>query len=901
MKRSARTLSVLPLVAMVAGLLSGAAAPGGSEPKGDRTANVPAGRAGFVLSTTQPGGKGFAPAFVGNGYLAGRQPADGQGFDRVELPGRTEPLATQSEVQGFYARVTAPDTGRIERRAALPAWSTLRYDDGSGPYTLARGAVRNYRQSLNLRTGTLTTTLRWTSPAGRTTRLRYDVTPDRARKHAALVRLRFAPQFAGTVTVTDLLDGTAAELTDAAGTGRAGRTQWVDLTTKGLKVRATVASVLRGPSRTLRAVAQSNPQSVAQRMRVKVVRGRTYEVTKSVGVAVSTDTGTSGSAHRRAVRAARHEAALGYTAARVASDRAWRRLWVADINVTGAPRLQRQVRASYFWLLASIRSDVPWAPSPGGLSSDGYNGHVFWDSETWMYPAMLATQPSLARAMLQYRVDRLKTARANARQTGFGGARYPWESALSGLEDTPSCCLTGKLEVHVNADIPLAFWQYWLATRDRAWLAKQAWPVVSGIADFWVSRSTRNADGTWSINDVIPPDEYAEHVNDSVYTNLGARDALRIARSVARLVARPAKPAWRQVADHLRIPFDAAQGIHPEYAGYPGNTIKQADVTLLSYPWENNQSSAQTSRDLDYYVPRTDPNGPSMTDAIHSIVTSKLGAAGCAAFSFTKRSADPFMRPPYDQFSEARTGGAFTFTTGAGGFLQEFIYGYTGLRWRSDRVALDPSLPPQLTGVTLSAVHWQGRTLRVAVRRAGTKVTLTAGPAMRVTTRGGTRTLKSGKAITLATRRPDLSPTTNVARCSTAVAQPATAEPPEAAVDGTDTTTWLAEQPGTAVTVDLGRTVALRDVTVSRPPVLAIAPPDPTKKAVTGPVDSAGEDVAVSADGQTWTTLASVTAPALRDVVAGSGQQIRLVRVVSRSDATDQHPLVVGELTVRAT
>jgi hypothetical protein len=120
-------------------------------------------------------------------------------------------------------------------------------------------------------------------------------------------------------------------------------------------------------------------------------------------------------------------------------------------------------------------------------------------------------------------------------------------------------------------------------------------------------------------------------------------------------------------------------------------------------------------------------------------------------------------------------------------------------------------------------------------------------------------------------------------------------------VDGTDTTTWLAEQPGTAVTVDLGRTVALRDVTVSRPPVLAIAPPDPTKKAVTGPVDSAGEDVAVSADGQTWTTLASVTAPALRDVVAGSGQRIRLVRVVSRSDATDQHPLVVGELTVRAT
>ena len=900
MMRPGSVLVAVPLAALVAGLLSGAASATANRASSDRSVIKPASGAGFVLTTRQPGGTGFAPAFVGNGYLAGRQPADGQGFVLVTLPGSAKPLATQSEVQGFYARITAPDTGTIERRAALPAWSTLRYNDGSGPYSLASGTVHGYRQSRNLRTGTLTTTLRWTSPAGRTVRLRYDVTPDRARKHAALVRLRFVPQFSGRVTVTDLLDGTAAEFTNPAGTGHAGRTQWVNLTTQGLHVHGTVASVLRGPTGPPRAVRQADPQSAAQRVRIKVRSGKTYDVTKSVGVAVSTDVRATGSAHGRALRAARHEDALGYGGARVGSDLAWRRLWASDIAVSGDARLQRQVRASYFWLLASIRSDVPWAPSPGGLSSDGYSGHVFWDSETWMYPSMLATQPALARAMLQYRVDRLTAARANAVKTGFRGARFPWESALSGQEETPSCCLTGKLEVHVNSDIALAFWQYWLATRDRTWLTQKAWPVVSGIADFWVSRSTSNADGSWSINDVIPPDEYAEHVNDSIYTNLAARDALRIAGSVARLVGRSAKPQWRQVADHLRLPFDATQGIHSEYAGYPGITVKQADVTLLSYPWENPQSAAQTARDLDYYVPRTDPNGPSMTDAIHSIVTSKLGTPGCAAFSFTRRSADPFMRPPYDQFSEARTGGAFTFTTGAGGFLQEFIYGYTGFRWRDHNVTLDPSLPPQLTGVTLSAVHWQGRTLRIAVHRARTTVTLTAGPAMRVTSPSGKHTLKPGKSLALATRRPDQAPTTNVARCNPATAHPATAEPPEAAVDGTDTSTWLAEQPGTALTVDLRRTIALRDITVTRPPVLAIASSDPTGKAVTGPTQSAGEDVAVSADGHTWTTLASVTAPTLRDVVSGSGQRIRFVRLVSRADSTAQHPLVVGELAVSA-
>ena len=158
--------------------------------------------------------------------------------------------------------------------------------------------------------------------------------------------------------------------------------------------------------------------------------------------------------------------------------------------------------------------------------------------------------------------------------------------------------------------------------------------------------------------------------------------------------------------------------MHPEYAGYPGDAVKQADVTLLSYPWEHRQPRRVTRADLDYYVPRTDPGGPSMTDAIHSIVTSALGTPGCAAFTFTRRSVDPFLRPPYDQFAESRSGGAFTFTTGTGGFLQEFLYGYTGFRWRADRVRLDPSLPPQLTGVTASALHWRGRVLRGRGRTA---------------------------------------------------------------------------------------------------------------------------------------------------------------------------------------
>ncbi|MEA2177243.1 MAG: hypothetical protein QOG77_540, partial [Solirubrobacteraceae bacterium] len=599
-----------------------------------------AGTGSFVLSTTKPQAKGFAPAFVGNGYLAGRQPASGQGFAEVPLAGSDEPLPTQSEVQGLYARTTKEDEGLIERRAALPAWSRLDVDDGSGRFTVERGRVRSYRQALDMRTGTLTTSATWTSPAGRTMALRYDVTPDRARPHAALVRLTVTPRFDGIVAVTDVIDGRAAEHVTGIGRGQVDGRQWVDLRTRGLGVRATVASVLRGA----RPVRRAERRTAAQRVRRRVRAGRTYVFVKSVGIAVSTDAGATGTPHDRALAAAQAEARLGYAGARRSSDAAWSPLWAADISVQGDPRLQRQVRSALFSLLASVREDTPWAPSPGGLSSDGYNGHVFWDSETWMYPSLLATAPALARQMLQYRVDRLAAARTYATSTGFGGARFPWESALTGSEETPSCCNTGKWEVHVSSDVALAMWQYWLATGDRAWLASSAWPVVSGIADFWVTRSRANPDGSRSIDGVIGPDEYHEDIDDSVYTNVAARDALRIAGRVAALVGRPANPLWEPTAAALRVHFDAPRGIHPEFAGYRDDTIKQADVTLLSYPWENPQPAAVTQADLNHYVPRTDPDGPSMTDAIHSIVTSKLGAAGCAAFSFTKRSADPFMR-----------------------------------------------------------------------------------------------------------------------------------------------------------------------------------------------------------------------------------------------------------------
>jgi len=886
------------LVVGVTGLAMLVATPAGATPAARATA---ADDSDFVLSTTQPGGPGQAPMFVGNGYLAGRQPFEGQGFAEVQLPGRTEPPPTQSQVHGFHAKAVPftppglPPSIPVERRAALPAWSTLTYDDGSGAYSLSSGHVGGYRQSLDVRTGTLTTQVGWTSPGGRTVDLTYDVTPDRVHRHAAMVRLRLVPHFNGPVTITDLLDGQAAELVTGQGTGHDGSTQWVNLSSVGLGMTATVASTVIPPEgATVQPVSSSDSLTAGQDVRFRVKPGRTYEVTKAVGVAVSAD---SSDPATTVIGASKDEATLGYTGMRTGSDAAWAKLWQSDIVVSGDARLQRQVRSAFFALLASVRDDTPWAPSPGGLSSDGYNGHVFWDSETWMYPSLLATEPAIAAESLQYRVDRLDAAYKYAADTGWSGARYPWESAQSGLEETPTWANTGLWEIHVSADISLAMWQYWLATGDMQWLADKGWPVLRGIADFWVSRATRNPGGSYSINTVISPDEYVEQVDDSVYTNVAARDALRFATQAATLLGRHASPQWSRVADGLRILFDSTQGIHPEYAGYPGDAVKQADVTLLAYPWENPQPASVTKADLAYYVPRTDPLGPAMTDAINGVISSQLGLPGCPAFTFTRRSVDPFVRPPYEQFSESRVDGAFTFTTGAGGFLQEFLYGYTGFRWRGDRIVLDPSLPPQLTGITDSAVHWRGRVVRIEVGPQQTRVILLSGAAVAVETPSGTRTLPSGGRLTLPTRRPDQSPTTDLARCHPTLAAPATAEPPEAAADGTDITQWIGPTSEATIRVDLGQTVPLGPVTITRNPVTTFASTT-GGKGVTVPTRSAGERVEASADGSTWRLVDTVAAPTLRDEVAGDGQPARYVRLVALG-ATDTVPLIVGELSVR--
>ncbi|MGN6177164.1 MAG: glycosyl hydrolase family 65 protein, partial [Streptosporangiaceae bacterium] len=602
---------------------------------------------------------------------------------------------------------------------------------------------------------------------------------------------------------------------------------------------------------------------------------------------------------------ARAGPAAGFAGTLAENTAAWQALWAGRIDVLGNPTLATEVNASEFYLWSSTRDGVDWSISPAGLSSNGYDGHIFWDAETWMYPSLLAQHPDLAAGIDAYRHQRLGAAEAHAAATGYAGARYPWESALDGTEQIPppaSVNSEGLYEQHITADIALAQWQYYLATGDKAWLAASGWPVISQTAAFWASRVTAGPGGSYHINGVTGPDEENPDVNDEVDTNAAAAATLRMAVQAAQVVGASVPASWTTIANGLVVLYDPSTSVNPEFSGYQGEMVKQADATMLYYPWGYASSPSAPQADLGYYVPRTDPGGPSMSDAINSVDTSALGSPGCASYVYTERSVEPFIRDPFDQFSETRTGGAFTFTTGIGGFLQEFLHGYSGLRWSAGSVQLDPSLTSQIGGVVLRNLAWHGTRFTVAIGPRTTTVSVQSGPALPVTVRGTPHTVAARGTLTVTTRRPDLTPTSDLARCQPATAS--SAQPgadPLAAVDGSPATGWQPQQVTASLTAPLAREAVISRATLDWGQQWP-AQPAPNVHPPAGPVQTlraSSYDLVVSTNGRDWTVVATVTGQTsgTHDVLTFPPARARYIGVRITA-ATNDTPPILEELTV---
>jgi len=394
-------------------------------------------------------------------------------------------------------------------------------------------------------------------------------------------------------------------------------------------------------------------------------------------------------------------------------EKAWADLWKSDILIEGDNQSQQDIHSMLYHLYSFARAGNSFAPSPMGLSGLGYNGHVFWDMDLWMFPVYLVLHPEIAKSLMDYRFERLEAAKRNAFSHGYKGAMFPWESAGTGVEETPVWALSGPFEHHITACVALAAWNYYCVTQDKDWLKEKGWPLLSATADFWASRVERNGPLQYDIKNVVAADEWAENIDNDAFTNAAAKANLQNAAKAARLLGIVANPDWEIVAQNIPI-LMLPDGATKEHATYKGEGIKQADVNLLAYPLKEITDEKQIKTDLEYYNKRIpDAGTPAMTQAIFTLLYARIGDQA-KAYQWFKDAYVPNLNTPFRVIAETKGGTNPYFATGAGGVLQAVIMGFGGIDITPKGIVqLKSVLPDTWKKLTITGVGLEAKTYTV--------------------------------------------------------------------------------------------------------------------------------------------------------------------------------------------
>ena len=389
---------------------------------------------------------------------------------------------------------------------------------------------------------------------------------------------------------------------------------------------------------------------------------------------------------------------------------AWADLWKSDIVIEGDAQSQQDIHSMLYHLYSFTREGTALSPSPMGLSGLGYNGHVFWDTDLWMFPGLLVLHPELAKSMIEYRFQRLEAAKRNAFNRGYKGAMFPWESAETGVEETPVWALSGPFEHHITACVGNAAWNYYCVTQDKIWLREKGWPILSATADFWASRVERNGPGKYEIKNVVAADEWAENIDNDAFTNAAAKVNLKNAAEAAKLLGIIPNPDWMIVSNNIPI-LKMENGVTREHEAYHGEGIKQADVNLLAYPLKVITTPSDVRKDLEYYETRIPNEGtPAMTQGIFALLYSRLGN-GEKAYHYFKDAYVPNLNAPFNVIAETKGGTNPYFATGAGGIVQSLLMGFGGLDITENGIIqLKSALPKQWKSLTLKGIGTQHKT-----------------------------------------------------------------------------------------------------------------------------------------------------------------------------------------------
>ncbi|KAL4238053.1 Protein-glucosylgalactosylhydroxylysine glucosidase [Mactra antiquata] len=440
----------------------------------------------------------------------------------------------------------------------------------------------------------------------------------------------------------------------------------------------------------------------------------------------------------------------------------WNKLWDAGrIDIYGNQFLARLTYSSLYYIYSALPTvkESTWpfyGLSPADLAHNGYNGHMFWDQDTWMFPPILMLNPNVAKSIVNARIRALKFAKQNAQRTGYKGARYPWESAMSGLEVTPAGYDSGPNEQHISGDVALAFRQYLMVTRDCEVLTSgNMKAAIFDIAEFWKSRVSFDEErDLYEIFGVMPPDEYQAKVNNSVYTNYIAQKALQLPAYVCSLTDCESPADYEEIAKKMYIPYDTNLNYHPEYDGYnTSNIVKQADVILLGWPLGMKMADNIRRNDLQTYEKVT-PGGPAMSWGMFTIGWLEIGEYDKANETFYRQQLN--RRDPFNIWTENTDGylGVTNFITGMGGYLHSLIFGYGGVRIQDDGLLINCAKLPDTSGFRLKEVDYLGGVFDIDCDATKTRITLLRGNTnMYISIKTETHSLAINKPF-CATRQP---------------------------------------------------------------------------------------------------------------------------------------------------
>jgi alpha,alpha-trehalose phosphorylase len=647
------------------------------------------------------------------------------------------------------------------------------------PLDVRYGELRSHERVLDLRAGVLRRRVEWVSPTGRPVRITSIRLVSFAQRAVAALLYEVEPLEGSTPVVvqSELVANEPLPAPDADPRAAAALSSplhsefFSDRDTRAMLVHATKASELRmaaamdhvidGPPGT-EATAEAFEDLGRLTVTTELAAERSLRLVKFLAYGWSSQRSLSAVRDQvgAALAEARHTGWDGLVAAqREYLDDFWDR---ADVELEGDIELQQAVRFALFHTLQAGARSEQRAIAAKGLTGPGYDGHAFWDTETFVLPVLTYTAPHAAGDALRWRHATIDLARERASVLGLEGAAFPWRTIHG--QECSAYWPAGTAAFHIAADVADAVARYQGATDDEAFERDVGLELLVETARLWRSLGHHDVRGRFRIDGVTGPDEYSAIADNNIYTNLMAQRNLREAADAA--VRHPERAAelgvdaeetasWRDAAQAILIPYDEALGVHsqaeeftehqlwdfeatspdqyplllhfPYFDLYRKQVVKQADLVLALHLRGDAFSEEEKARAFAYYEPLT-VRDSSLSACTQAVVAAEVGHLELA-YDYLGQAA---LLDLHDFEHNTRDGVHIAALAGA---WIAAVAGFGGMRDHDGVLSFKPRLPEALTRLVFR-LCFRGRRLRVEIEPGRTTYALLEGPPLEITHHG---------------------------------------------------------------------------------------------------------------------------------------------------------------------